>query len=150
MRGYSRLRDGRRSLPNQIYHVITVTVGRKPVFTNLCNARFVVGALRWEQQAGHVDSLAFVLMPDHLHWLMALRDESQLGRVVQRVKGHSARRVNCMNGRTGSVWQSGFYDRALRREEDVPGVARYLVANPIRAGLVDEIGQYPFWDCVWL
>jgi len=29
-------------------------------------------------------------------------------------------------------------------------VARYIVANPIRAGLVDNIGQYPYWDAVWL
>ena len=150
MRGYSKLRDGRRSLSNQIYHVITVTVGRKPVFTNLNNARLVIGALRWEQEAGHVDSLAFVLMPDHLHWLLALQGESELHRVVQRVKGHSARRINCVSGQSGTLWQPGFYDRALRREEDVPGVARYIVANPIRAGLVDDVRQYPFWDCVLL
>ena len=150
MRGYSKLREGRRNLPNQIYHVITVTVGRRPVFSNLFSARLMIGALRWEQNAGHIDSLAFVLMPDHLHWLLALNEECQLSAVVQRVKSHSARRLNCMAGRTGTVWQSGFYDRALRREEDVPGVARYIVANPIRAGLVEDVGQYPFWDCVWL
>ncbi|MFV3290267.1 transposase, partial [Pseudomonas sp. NY11955] len=29
-------------------------------------------------------------------------------------------------------------------------VARYIVANPIRAGLVSRVGDYPHWDAVWL
>src|SRR3989344_3545810 len=52
--------------------------------------------------------------------------------------------------RDGSLWQHGFHDRAIRRDEDLPAVARYIVANPLRAGLVEKIGDYPLWDAVWL
>ncbi|MGH8412134.1 MAG: REP-associated tyrosine transposase, partial [Pseudomonas sp.] len=38
----------------------------------------------------------------------------------------------------------------IRRDEDLPAVARYIVANPLRAGLVEKIGDYPLWDAVWL
>jgi putative transposase len=48
------------------------------------------------------------------------------------------------------VWQRGFYDRAIRKEEDLLAVARYIVANPLRAGLVSQLSDYPFWDAVWL
>jgi len=48
------------------------------------------------------------------------------------------------------VWQRGFHDHALRAEEDIVGVARYLVANPLRAGLCDKIGNYPYWNAQWL
>jgi hypothetical protein len=48
------------------------------------------------------------------------------------------------------VWQKGFYDRALRSDEDVAAVARYIVANPLRAGLVDSVREYPFWDAIWV
>jgi hypothetical protein len=30
------------------------------------------------------------------------------------------------------------------------GIARYIVGNPLQAGLVDRIGDYPHWDAVWL
>ncbi|MFM2004374.1 MAG: hypothetical protein RLZZ09_29 [Pseudomonadota bacterium] len=30
------------------------------------------------------------------------------------------------------------------------GIARYNVVNPLRAGLVDRIGDYPHWDAAWL
>jgi REP element-mobilizing transposase RayT len=46
--------------------------------------------------------------------------------------------------------QRAFYDHALRQDEDVQGVARYIVANPLRAGLVENIGDYPLWDAIWL
>ena len=48
------------------------------------------------------------------------------------------------------IWQAGYYDHALRIEEDIQTVARYIVANPIRAGLVQKIADYPHWDAVWL
>ncbi|GGY09626.1 hypothetical protein GCM10007160_41190 [Litchfieldella qijiaojingensis] len=49
-----------------------------------------------------------------------------------------------------SIWQRGYHDRAIRDEEDIRAVARYIVANPLRAGLVNDIGQYPLWDAKWL
>ena len=48
------------------------------------------------------------------------------------------------------VWRSGYYDRAIRCEEQIKTAARYIVANPLRAKLVDRVGNYPFWDAVYL
>jgi len=95
--------------------------------------------------------LCWVLMPDHWHGLVELGQTDILSSVVQRLKGRSARAANRAMSRTGkAVWGSGFHDRALRVEEDLLGTARYIVHNPIRAGLVARSGLYPFWDAVWL
>lgn len=48
------------------------------------------------------------------------------------------------------LWAPGFHDHALRREESIVDAARYIVLNPVRAGLVRCAGDYPFWDAVWL
>jgi hypothetical protein len=42
-----------------------------------------------------------------------------------------------------------FHDHALRGDEDLQSVTRYLVGNPLRAGLVENIGEYPFWNAEW-
>ena len=42
------------------------------------------------------------------------------------------------------------YDRAARKHDDIRRIARYIVANPLRAGLVQNIGDYPHWDCIWM
>jgi putative transposase len=70
--------------------------------------------------------------------------------VVQVFKNLSARRLNALRGTSGPVWQAGFHDHALRAEEDVVAVARYVVANPVRAGLVPRVGEYGLWDAKWL
>ena len=94
--------------------------------------------------ASTAETLAFVVMPDHVHWLMRLLGTVSLGELVRRFKA----KVSLALGK--SVWQRGFHDHALRRDEDLVAVARYVVANPVRAGLVRHIGDYPHWNAVWL
>lgn len=149
-KGYSQLRKGRWSSHNQIYHLLFVTHSRRPLFKDFCLARVVVGAMRREAGTRHVDSLAFVVMPDHCHWLLRLGDIKPLGVVVNNVKSRSARQINRCSGTTGRVWQRGFYDRGIRSDEDIVTIARYIVANPLRAGLVRSLRDYPYWDAVWI
>ena len=144
-----RLRTGRYSAPGQIYLVTTVVQNREPVFTDFLQGRLVVDALRKAQEEELVLSLAWVVMPDHFHWLIELK-HSALPYVMARTKSRITFALNRSIGRDGSLWQHGFHDRAIRREEDLQTVARYIVANPLRAGLVERIGDYPLWDAVWL
>jgi REP element-mobilizing transposase RayT len=138
------LRKGRVSLPGQIYHITTVTIDRAPVFADWRSARVLVNALREAQTRGLTTTWAFVVMPDHLHWLMQLVNDASLPKVVGSVKAVTAHKLG------QSIWQGGFHDHALRREDDVMEVARYIVANPLRAGLVEQLADYPHWDAVWL
>lgn len=138
-----RLRLGRVSEAGRLYLITAVTQDREPVFSELSNARILVNTLRMEALQNGVQTWCYVVMPDHFHWLMQLNDES-LGRVVGRVRGVCARRI----GRR--IWQRGFHDRAVRRDDDLKALARYVIANPIRAGLVESVGDYPHWDAVWL
>lgn len=140
----SALRRGRWSERGRVYLITTVTDGRVPLFDEILCARAVVRALIRAQALGQADTLAYVLMPDHLHWLMSLGDAAELSLVVRAVKSLSTREI----GRP--VWQRGFHDRALRREADLRQAARYIVANPLHAGIVSRVGEYPHWDAVWL
>ena len=88
-------------------------------------------------------------MPDHVHLLLQLK-KGNLSEVVQKLKSVSAIKLNKAIGRKGRFWQPGFHDHALRKEECVKSIARYIVANPLRAGLVKNLRQYPFWNAIWL
>ena len=138
------LRKGRVSATGQIYLVTSVTLRREPIFLDLYATRKVIHCLWQSEELGRTETLAFVVMPEHLHWLVQLTSDLPLSRVVGDVKRISAR----MLGRP--VWQDGFHDHAVRKEEDLLGIARYIVANPLRAGLVRNIGYYPHWDARWL
>lgn len=138
-----QLRTGRHSARNYFYHLTSTTFQREPVFTHLTYARILIGNFRKEDDAEHTRTLAFVVMPDHFHWLIQLNN-ADLATVMRRVKSLTAHQV----GRR--IWQAGYYDRGIRREEDVRTVARYIVANPLRAELVDDLKYYPHWDAIWL
>lgn len=148
--GSAVLRKGRRSEPGRIYLLTTVCHERVPLFADWRCARVASACLASADSWPGARVLCWVLMPDHWHGLLELRESASLADAVHSAKGRSARAVNLARGRGGKVWMKGFHDRAIRREEDLLGIARYIVANPIRAGLVDHVGRYPYWDAVWL
>ncbi len=143
------LRKGRASLDGQVYLVTFTTVFRAPLFADPETARVACTALTDMRLWRHAALLAWVLMPDHWHGLIQLDNEA-LSRTVQRLKCNTARRVNLVAARCGAVWAPAFHDHALRSEEDLLHVARYIVLNPVRAGLVRRVGDYPYWDAIWI
>ncbi|MHC8291453.1 REP-associated tyrosine transposase [Pseudomonas sp. XS1P51] len=145
----NRLRIGRYAEPNRIYLLTTNTLGRQPVFNDVLLGRLVVAQFRIAQDHGCANSLARVVMPDHFHWLIELQQGS-LSELMQKTKSLSTKAINLSTGRKIGLWQHGFHDRALRREEDLVKLARYIVANPLRAGLVERLGDYPLWDAIWV
>jgi putative transposase len=145
----NRLRIGRYAESSRIYLLTTNTHERKPIFKDFTLGRVVVNQFRCAQDQGIANSLAWVVMPDHFHWLVELQQGS-LGDLMQKTKSLSTKAVNQFTGRKDNLWQKGFHDRALRREEDLVKLARYVVANPLRAGLVEKLGDYSLWDAVWV
>ncbi|MDC9725206.1 MAG: transposase [Gammaproteobacteria bacterium] len=144
-----RLRQGRYSNTNQIYLITTVTYLRRSIFNDFIAGRIIVKTMKQLHDSERITSLAFVVMADHIHWLIQLKNES-LDKILHAFKGVSAKQVNQYLGTQGKLWQAGYHDHAVRKEEDLPNIARYIVANPLRAGLVNKVGDYPLWDAVWL
>ena len=144
------LRKCRISESGRIYHMRTSTELKRPLFADFWLGREVVKSLRFLHQRGDVESLAFVVMPDHLHWLLCLTGERPLDRIMLSLKSYTSHRINIRRAMHGPVWQEGYFDRALRAEEDLKHMARYIVANPLRAGLCRRLGDYPLWDAKWL
>jgi len=103
-----------------------------------------LAALTFGFMAAHPETLAVCIMPDHVHWLV---DTERLTEAVKSAKSITTLLIQ-RYGRRGKVWQRSFHDRVLRSRDDRRQVARYLVANPVRSGLVREAGRYP-WAVVW-
>lgn len=142
-KGYSELKKGRYSESGFVYHIVFSTLQRNPVFLDDRLARTLINILKKDEQLSYTATYSFVVMPDHIHWLLKLK-KGDISQAVQRVKSFFSK----MTGLT--IWTPGFYDHAIRTDESLINVARYIVANPLRAGLVYKVGDYPYWDSVWL
>jgi REP element-mobilizing transposase RayT len=106
--------------------------------------------IRCLNRSPHARTLAYVVMPDHVHWLLQLTESGALSSAIRAAKSLTTREANRLRGDRGSIWQPGFHDRGVRHEADLKGIARYIVANPLRAGLARRVGDYPHWDAIWV
>lgn len=119
------------------------TAGRVPFFVDATVAGRAVAQLRQLATGADIAVVAWCLMPDHAHLL--LEGRSSTGRPLVFVSqwkqqvGYDFRQTH-----PEALWQESFYDRVLREWEDSIKVAAYVLANPIRAGLSDRIGAYPY------
>ncbi|WP_343161368.1 transposase [Stenotrophomonas sp. B1-1] len=108
----------------------------------------LVDALRFVERAVISHSLAWVVMPDHVNWLMELQ-KGTLAEGMSLLKSRSSRLLNQQLGRRGALWQQGSHDHAVRSDESLHEKAMYLLANPVRAGLACEVGEHPCAWCRW-
>jgi putative transposase len=83
-------------------------------------------------------------MPDHLHLLVeGIRDTADLQRFVKlgKQRGEYAARHQL---HVHPLWQEGYHDWILRSDQSTVEVIRYVVENPVRAGLVGRWDEYPY------
>ena len=146
--GSKLLRKGRASIKNEHYLITTTVLERKPVFIQSEAAAVVLKSLHWCESQGKIALDAAVVMPDHLHFVMSLRSGS-LAQLMHSLKGYTAYKVNGLLKKKGPLWQRHYHDHAVRQEEDLHEVVLYTLYNPVRAGLVNDFHDYPFWYCRW-
>ena len=125
------------------YSLTFCTDQRRQVFTAGSIVNGVLLHFRQHADADRIAILAYCFMPDHVHLLAAgLESTSNVGRFVTRAKQASGYWYARSHGER--LWQRYAWDRVLRAEDDTMQVMRYLLANPVRGGLVKNPLDYPF------
>jgi REP element-mobilizing transposase RayT len=143
------LRRGRISLPQHVYFITTTTANRYPHFADPIRARAACRVIEAKATWGDAQLMSWVLMPDHWHGLVQLGQRDSLPLVVNRFKSRVTKALRA-NGTTDPIWARSYFERAVRADHDLETAARYLVADPVRAGLVSRAGDWPFLDTRWL
>jgi putative transposase len=91
---------------------------------------------------------AYVIMPDHVHMLFEPITGVSLSKILQSIKGFTARRINMLAGRKGPLWQNENFDHLIRNDRDWLDKFKYIHDNPITAGLAARPQDYPFSSLV--
>ena len=107
-------------------------------------ARLVIEAFQYGDVTLKRYTLAeFVIMPNDVHLL--LWPQVSLAKITQQIKGYTARRANLILGRKRQpFWQDESYDHWVRDRGEMFRIARYIVHNPARAGLVKRPEDWPW------
>jgi REP element-mobilizing transposase RayT len=121
-----------------IYFVTMCVEDRKLV---LANQNAFLAFKRAATRLRHWRVLAAVLMPDHLHVIVAPTEdrEAKLGNLSAAIKRWMREDLNA-----SWKWQRGSFDRLLRSDESLHDKWLYVEENPVRAGLVSRCEDWPY------
>ena len=127
-------RPPRVVVPGGFYHVGSRGNNRQPVYWADADRNDFMGLLadvvrRWEWIL-----LTFCLMPNHFHLVVHV-PQAGLSEGMQLLNGGHARLTNARYGRSGHLFRNRFWSKAIEGDEQLLETIRYVVRNPVRAGL---------------
>jgi REP element-mobilizing transposase RayT len=130
--------------PNRLIHVVLTLWHRwHSNFSDDVYASLAVHVMGEQSEVVGVKIHRYAVMPDHIHMLVAPSETCDVSAWVHRYKNflHKA----CKEKKIAKVvWQDSFYERVLRREEEIEIVDRYILNNPVKDGLTSTWDEYPY------
>ena len=163
--------------PGMAYLITTISHRREKLFEDASLAKIAHEDIAFYARKFSAASAAHVIMLDHVHWVMHPSPEDferfareerakgnrskyghaperfYLSKIMEDYKRHVAHAINELRDTPyAQVWQEGFRDDALRTPQAIRKATRYVVLNPVKAGLAKCPEDYPFaaWNADWL
>lgn len=136
----------RQTPPGVVFHVLNRAVQKRQLFEVESDYRAFLRCV-WEAHASvRVSILAFCVMPNHFHFVLAGNEEGQLSRFMARLTATHSKRwhQHRRSAGTGAVYQGRFKAFPVQTETYFYNVCRYVEGNALRAGLVGRAEQWPW------
>jgi len=144
--GSRNLRKGRVSIAGQYYLITTATHNKQKIFSLAGAADIVLRSLHWLDGQNQIDLQAAVVMPDHLHFVSKLNSGTLSG-LMHSVKSFTSKKIKSDLNLKNNIWQPQYHDHAIREDEELTKTITYCLNNPVRAKIVDNFHDYPYWFC---
>ena len=136
-------RRARHLLGDGTYHVTARGVARSEIFLDEDDYRAFLALFADVVRRFEWRGLAFCLMPNHYHLVVSTSLE-RLSAGMHRLNCLYAMRFNRLNARAGHLFQNRFDARVIEGDEHAQTVCRYVVNNPVRAGLCRRGEHWPW------
>jgi putative transposase len=133
-------------LQRPIWFVTTCTYNRSKILDNekivqILKDEWHSAPVRHEWAIGN-----YVVMPDHVHFFCsAISEKADLSSFIGKWKEWTSKTIVKTLNRPAPIWQSQFFDHLLRSNESYNLKWEYVRENPVRAGLVKEPEDWPYW-----
>ena len=141
----TRAKIRRLYVPNTVYFITCVTLGRRPTFAHELNIELLRETMRWVKEIHPFEMRAYALMQDHFHLLIFVPNGTSISKIMHSIQRNFTVNYKKMHGLTESVkmWQRGFWDHVIRDERDFANHFHYIHYNPVKHGYVPKPEDYP-------
>lgn len=137
-------RHARWRLPGVPLHVVHRGNNRAACFDGAREHELYLGLMREMSERHHCAIHAYVLMTNHVHLLVTPDGRDDISNFMKQVAQRYTRFVNKQHGRTGTLWEGRFKSSLVDSEQYLLRCHRYIEMNPVRAGMVDDPGKFPW------
>ena len=134
-------------LPDAIVFVTCVTKNRYPYLKSRKEVNLFFMTLAKVNEIKPFKLLAFVILPDHFHWLMKVDDSSEnFSKIMHSIQRNSTLNYKrAHNNQTPiKIWQRGFWDHMIRDENDLERHFDYIHWNPVKHGYIVKPEKWPY------
>jgi putative transposase len=134
----------RLTVPGYPHHIIQRGNNRQAIFSASADYEMLLSLL--EEHAGKegVAIHAYVLMTNHIHLLATPDTAEGLPQMMQSIGRRYVRYFNTRQQRTGTLWEGRYKSTVVQADRHLLACMAYIDLNPVRAGLVEEAGAYPW------
>jgi REP-associated tyrosine transposase len=133
----------RAQVPGGIYHLISVGVRKSPVFTDTHDRERFLGLLDLTLDTYRWELHTYCLMTNHFH-LLVTTPEPNVSAGMQYLNGCYAQWFDWRHGFEGHVFERRFWSALVTSDRHLVETARYIVLNPVRAGLCASAADWPW------
>ena len=136
-------RHARRKSETGIYHVLARGINKQLIFQDNDDRQQYYMALAQAKENSDFRIYAYCLMDNHVHLLIHTGEES-IGEAIRRIGSSYVYRYNKKHSRIGYLFQDRFKSEPVEDDQYLLTVIRYIHKNPLKAGIVESLGDYPW------
>ena len=131
-------------LAGQYYHLYNRGARRLTIFREERNYRFVLTRINEYCTALALTLIAYVLMPNHYHFLVRQDKDVPAGLLPQRVFNSYSKAYNQLYQHSGTLFEGRFKAIPVADDAYLRHLCRYIHANPVKDGIVHQLDAWPF------
>ena len=128
----------------QYYHIYNRGVNRDLIFRNPDNYLFLLRRVKEYSSRFEIALIAYCLMPNHYHFLLRQEGIQPVSKFVQNVFNSYTKAFNTAYHRTGTLFEGPYKALLVEKETHLLHLCRYIHRNPLEAGLVTNLDDWPY------
>lgn len=131
-------------LPGHYYHVYNRGANRQSIFREEANYFLLLRRMKRYLAQFQITLLVYCLLPNHYHFLLRQETEKPVNLLMQAIFNSYTKAYNNAYGHTGTLFEGPFHAIEVTSQTHLFHLCRYIHANPVKHGLVDDPADWPY------
>ncbi len=129
------------------YHITNRGLGKKRIFYEHEDYVWFIERMRKFKTKHDVENIFYCLMPNHFHIITKQNQANGLLKFISATQFAYAKHFNHKWNRKGQMFEGRYYPKHIKDQLQLINTIKYLINNPVKAGLVEKIEDWPYTSC---